>query len=104
MSVPTEALNWKPAVGGLFRLILAGLPSGKICFMRLWLALYMAWDKSLYSRSLFLSTNPSTRYNTYTDGRKHIRMALAVYEKTDRNHDPKIDRYPIAISANVIVN
>ncbi|KAG7260891.1 LOW QUALITY PROTEIN: hypothetical protein CRUP_005109 [Coryphaenoides rupestris] len=59
--VPTEALNWKPAVGGLFRLTLAGLPSGKSCLMRLWLALYMACERSRYSRSLFLSMKPSTR-------------------------------------------
>lgn len=73
MSVLTEALNWNPAVGGLFRLTLAGLPSGKSNFIKLWFALYIAWDRSLYSRSLFLSTNPSTRYSTYT-GKKLVRQ------------------------------
>lgn len=46
ISVATDALNCEPAVGGRFRLILVGFPSGNRDLMRAWPAFHMAWDRS----------------------------------------------------------
>ncbi|ETE73502.1 MACRO domain-containing protein 2, partial [Ophiophagus hannah] len=84
INVATETLNWEPAVGGLFKLILTGFPSGNSALMREWLAFHIAWDRSRITLTLLVE------HSERQDRKISVQQSISTDYKTENDGDDVI--------------